>query len=139
MKVLMWHLKEYYIKVVSMANRPEGIEPEELGEEEQKVGDCILAFVTVEKGDDLEKCSFELAQEVLKFAEDVKRENVVLCPFAHLSNNLAHFKEGLDFFKIAEDKLKNRGLKVFRSHFGSDKELLMDVYGHKGAVRFREL
>jgi len=133
----MFHSKRYEIEVVRLANKPEGIRPEEVKEKKQKIKDCILVFITVEKGDDIEKISNELSLEVLKFAKEVNCKKTVICPFAHLSNNLANFKEGIKFFDLLEKELTNK-IGLHRSHFGSDKTLLLEVYGHAGAVRFRE-
>lgn len=137
MKTLMFHSKKYEIKIVRLANKPKGINPENVNEKEQKVKDCILAFICVEQGDNLEKFSKNLSEEILKFAKEVKCSKTIICPFAHLSNNLANYKEGIKFFDLLEEELKNE-IEVFRSHFGSDKSLLLEVYGHTGAVRFRE-
>ena len=137
MKTLMFHTKNYEIKIVRLANKPKGIKPEKVKEKEQKVKDCILSFICVEQEDDLEKFSSELSKEILKFASEVKCLKIVICPFAHLSKNLANYKEGIKFFDFLENKLKNK-ISIFRSHFGSDKSLILEVYGHAGAVRFRE-
>jgi len=133
----MFHAKNYEIEIVRLANKPEGIKPENIGEKKQKVKDAILVFICVEKEDSLEEISKSLSNEVLKFAEEVKVNRSIICPFAHLSNNLADYKKGVLFFDFLEGKLKDK-IKVFRSHFGSDKDLLLEVYGHTGAVRFRE-
>ena len=122
MKSLMFHAKKYEVEITRLSNKPLGIKPEEINEKNQKVSNCILAFINIEKGDALEKTSKKLSEEILKFVEEVKCKKVVICPFAHLSNNLANYKEGIKFFNILEKEL-NKKIKVYRSHFGSDKEL----------------
>ncbi len=137
MKALMFHCKKYKTKIVGIANKPEGIKPEPIKEKKQSMKNCIVAMITVEKGDNIEVCSEEMDKEISKFAEEVKIKNVVLLPFAHLSNNLGDSKTCIRFMQVLEDKLVYN-LKVTRSHYGSDKSLLLDVKGHKGNARFRE-
>ncbi len=139
MKTLMLHVRSFEVEVVKLATRPKGIKPEKLNDKNKKqvVKNAILCFICVEKGDFLEKNSKTLFSEIISFVNDVKHNNVVIFPFAHLSNKLANYKEGIKFFDLLEKELKNK-VNIFRSHFGSDKEWKVDVYGHIGAVRFRE-
>jgi len=120
-----------------MSNRPEDITPEEVQEKEQNCKDCVVVLVTLEKNDDIEKVSFELSKEVAKMCEEVGHKNVVILPFAHLSNNLANAKDGIKAMNAIEKELKKK-YNVLRAHFGSHKELLLDVYGHPGNARYRE-
>jgi len=62
---------------------------------------------------------------------------VVILPFAHLSNNLAKAKDGIKIVSFIEENLKKE-FNVMRAHFGSHKELLLDIYGHPGNARYRE-
>ena len=43
----------------------------------------------------------------------------------------------LDIRKDIEENLKKE-FNVMRAHFGSHKELLLDIYGHPGNARYRE-
>ncbi len=59
--------------------------------------------------------------------------------FAHLSNKLAPFKTGIYFFDQLEKSLKNeRKYEINRTHFGSDKDMLLYLFGHPGNARYRE-
>lgn len=78
-----------------------------------------------------------LVQEIQKMAHDVGRSDIILLPFAHLSNELAESELSL----LILDNLTKTFSKEFnvrRGHFGSHKEFLVDVFGHAGNVRFRE-
>ena len=68
--------------------------------------------------------------------KDTGHTRVVLFPFAHLSNKLADTDTTLKAIILLEENLK--GLELQRAHFGSDKKLILDVFGHKGNVRYRE-
>src|SRR3989344_5500561 len=133
MRALLFHCKNYRIKIDKLANRPKDIMPEEVNEKEQKSSDCIVILITIEKGDEIEKVSNKLIIEVQKMSEDVGSKNVVLLPFAHLSNNLATPEEAIRAIKLVEEILINK-YEVVRSHFGSHKSLLLDTYGHPGNV-----
>tara|TARA_Y100000310_G_C20492488_1_gene719939 strand:+ start:253 stop:471 length:219 start_codon:yes stop_codon:yes gene_type:complete len=41
-------------------------------------------------------------------AKENKRKRVVICPFAHLSNNLADSKESIKFFNLIEKELSKK-------------------------------
>jgi len=136
MKALIFHCKEYKIQIEKLANRPKDVEPEEITERKQESRNCIAAFITVEKKDDIETVSSEISKEIIKTCKEVGRDEVVIVPFAHLSNNLAKSKDAKQAIDLIEEHLKDK--KVIRTHFGSHKSLLLNVYGHVGAVRFRE-
>ena len=137
MKALLFHCKNYRVKIDKLANRPEDITPEEVKEKEQICKNCIVVLTTIEKGDNLEKTTSSLSEEISKMCKDVGHASIVILPFAHLSNNLAKSEEGVRAINLLEEKLaKNH--KVVRAHFGSHKSLLLDIYGHPGNARFRE-
>ncbi len=137
MRSLLFHCKNYGTKIKRMANRPKGIIPENVKEKEQKCKDCIVVLVTIEKGDNINKSVSELVREIKIMSREVKRREVVILPFAHLSNNLASVKEGTRALSMLENSLKDE-LNVVRAHFGSHKELLLHLYGHPGNARYRE-
>lgn len=137
MKALLLHCKEYRVKVGRKSNRPKGITPEELRTKAESVEDCIVALVTAEKGDDVAKVSSDLASEISKMSREIYNKNIVILPFAHLSNKLSDPKDALAEMKLTEGHLKEK-FRVTRAHFGSHKELLLHLYGHPGNVRYRE-
>ena len=139
MKALLFHAEEYGAKFHSFSNRPKGIFCEEVGDKEnQFCKNCVVVFITVEKGDSKAKVSRGIVKEIKKMCGEVKRDKVVVLPFAHLSNNLCEPKRGFEILQGIEAALKKSGLKVVRTHFGSNKSLHLDVYGHAGNVRYRE-
>jgi len=137
MRSILFHCKDFGSFITGLSTRPQDIVHGDILDKKQSSRDCILTFVTVEKGDTQENAS-KLAQEVLKFCKDTKHNNVFLCPFAHLSNNLASSKEAHPVLeKILED-LNTSEINLAEGHFGSDKELLIHLYGHPGNARYRE-
>ena len=97
-----------------------------------------MALVTVEKKDEPILVARGLSEEAAKMCKEVGKEKIVVVPFAHLSSKIAGSEKGLKVFKLVEAKLKAKKLAVKRAHFGSNKSILLDVFGHAGNVRFRE-
>lgn len=137
MRTVLLHCKEYMVKVGRLANRPEGIVPEEVTEKEQRVENCILVLVTAEKGDEMATATTGLVKDIMKFCKEVNTQRVVVLPFAHLSNNLLDFETAICGMKMIEEQLADK-CEVTRAHFGSSKELLMHLYDHPGNARYRE-
>lgn len=136
MKALLFHCKRYAVKIEKISNRPKNICPEKVKCKKQVCKDCIVAFLTVEKDDDPKSCSEKILKELTKMSKEVGHKNIVLLPFAHLSSNLGPSEKVIENLDLIEKKLA--GFNVSRSHFGSHKSLLLDVYGHPGNARFRE-
>ncbi|MFA5992663.1 MAG: threonyl-tRNA synthetase editing domain-containing protein [Candidatus Pacearchaeota archaeon] len=139
MKALLFNAREYGVKFDSFANRPKEIFHEEInGKEEQNWSDCVVAFITIEKDDNKERVSTGISKAITKMCKEVNRERVAIVPFAHLSNNLGEPSKSFEIFEEIENKLKSLNLEIIRSHFGSNKSLHLDVYGHAGNARYRE-
>ena len=139
MRALLFHAEEYGVSFHSFANRPKGIFKEDVnGKEEQSCNNCVVAFITIEKGDNKKKVSESIAKEIKKMCDEVKRDKAVVVPFAHLSNNLCEPKKSFEILEEIENKLKEMKLKTIRTHFGSNKSLHLDIYGHTGNARYRE-
>lgn len=137
MRSLLFHCKDYETKIIKLANRPNNIIPEKVNGNRKECKDCIVVLVTVEKGDNTIEIIPKISEEIMKMSEEIKRKSVVILPFAHLSNNLASAKEGINFINELEKALSGE-LDIIRDHFGSHKELLLSLYGHPGNARYRE-
>ncbi|MFH1225625.1 MAG: threonyl-tRNA synthetase editing domain-containing protein [Candidatus Diapherotrites archaeon] len=138
MKVLMWHCKEFEAALVGESDMPETVIPEKKRMETEKMGNCIVAMVTVEKKDVPSASSKKCVAEIKKFAADTKSANIVVMPFVHLSNKIADSGQALKTVELIEGALA-ADFNVLRSHFGHHKELLLHTFGHKVNVRYREL
>ncbi|MFI5271332.1 MAG: threonyl-tRNA synthetase editing domain-containing protein [Candidatus Saccharimonadales bacterium] len=136
MKALFLHCKNYRIAVGKLANRPANIHPEPVTETTQEQDNCVVVLITVEKGDGVESTS-GIISEITKMAHDVGHNNIVVFPFAHLSNNLAESEISISILENIKEKLSDE-FNVKRGHFGSHKEFMLDVFGHPGNARFRE-
>jgi len=93
MRALLFHAEKLGISFRSFANRPESIFVEDLnGKKEQTCDNCIVSFITIERGDN-KKASEGITTEIKKMCDEVKEDKVVIIPFAHLSNNLCEPKK----------------------------------------------
>ena len=137
MRCLFFHVKEYWIEITGLADRPPHIRPEPIQERSQAIKNGIVAFITVENGDDATSTK-PCIKDILRFAEEVNEARVVIAPFAHLSSDLASSADALPLLKAIEQGIRNANMEVIRSHFGSDKEMLVHLFGHRGNVRFRQ-
>ena len=136
MKLLMWHCKNFDVKIVGISDRPYDIKPEEKRAENEQMKNCIVSMVTVENKDEITIIG-KATEEIKRFAEDTKSKNIVLMPFVHLSNEIADSTKAIKLIDELEKSLKNN-FEILRSHFGYHKELSLHTFGHKTNVRFRE-
>jgi threonyl-tRNA synthetase len=136
MRALLCHCRNYRSEVKRLSTAPVGIKPEKIHEKILEIHDAVVVLVTIESGDDTLKLIPKLANEVIKMSKDTGHTNIVLFPFGHLSNKLADTDATIEALDLLEENLKDFSPK--RAHFGSDKKLLLDIFGHKGNVRYRE-
>ena len=71
-----------------------------------------------------------LVKEVIKTNDQVKAENIVLYPYAHLSSSLSSPKVAVQVLKDAEEALNAEGLNVKRVPFGWYKAFEISCKGH---------
>jgi len=134
MKILSLHCDYIKFKPLKKALK----KPEELKEKdkkEKKVKDALVILTAVEKGDLDVK---ELIKNIKDIAKQVNAKNVVLYPYAHLSNDLASPEIAMKILKDAEQKLK-KDFKVTRAPFGYYKEFELKVKGHPLSELSREI
>jgi threonyl-tRNA synthetase len=125
MKIITLHCD--YIKFKALKKAVKDAEPLTQKEEEE-VKEPLVVLTAIEKGDN-EETLLELKNAVEKTAKDVKAENIVLYPYAHLSSNLASPKKALEYLQKVE-KLLSKKYKVSRAPFGYYKSFELKVKGH---------
>ncbi len=77
----------------------------------KKVVEALVVMTAVEKGDSLETVE-EYVKNIEDIVKQVKAENVVLYPYAHLSRNLGKPSVAIEILEEAEKKLKKAKIKV---------------------------
>lgn len=104
-------------------------------EEAKKSGafdESLVVFTAVEKDDEKNPDAIvrNLVKEVKKANEQVKAENIVLYPYAHLSSSLGSPKIAVKVLEDAESALSDEGLNVKRVPFGWYKSFEISCKGH---------
>ena len=94
--------------------------------------ESLVVFTAVEKDDENNPQGIvkNLVKEVIKTNDQVKAENIVLYPYAHLSSSLSSPKVAVQLLKDAEEALNAEGLNVKRVPFGWYKAFEISCKGH---------
>lgn len=94
--------------------------------------ESLVVFTAVEKDDENNPQGIvkKLVKEVIKTNDQVKAENIVLYPYAHLSSSLSSPKVAVQVLKDAEEALNAEGLNVKRVPFGWYKAFEISCKGH---------
>ena len=134
MKTLNLHCDYINFKALKKALKSvDEIAPNQKLEGESK--ECLVIMIAVEKGDS-KKSVPELVESIKKIATDVKSENIVLYPYAHLSSNLGNPATAVKILNETAKKLKP--LKVIQAPFGYYKSFELKVKGHPLSELSRE-
>lgn len=104
-------------------------------EEAKKQGafdESLVVFTAVEKEDEKNPSAIvkNLIKEIKKVNDQVKADNIVLYPYAHLSSSLSSPKVAVQILKDAEEIIKSEGLDVYRVPFGWYKAFEISCKGH---------
>lgn len=94
--------------------------------------ESLVVFTAVEKDDENNPQGIvkNLVKEIIKTNDQVKAENIVLYPYAHLSSSLSSPKVAVQVLKDAEEALNAEGLNVKRVPFGWYKAFEISCKGH---------
>lgn len=129
MRVLLIHSD--YLKYQVKNKTPIAEEIEE-AKENGAFEESLVVFSAVEKEDEKSPKAVvtNLVNEVKKTNDQVKAENIVLYPYAHLSSSLSAPKVAIEILKDAELALKEEGFDVYRVPFGWYKAFEVSCKGH---------
>ncbi len=100
--------------------------------------DVVVAFVTVEKGDD-EKTASDAASQILESLGKIGCKNILLYPYSHLGSNLSSPNDALRILQKLGQDLLSANLNVHRSPFGWTKSYSIKVKGHPLAESFKSI
>ncbi len=114
-------------------------EPEELKVKKEKIEECLVIFISVEKRDEKnpESSAKNLIENIKDITSQVKEKRIVLYPYVHLTNSPSTPATALKILDIAEKELK-KTFEVHRSPFGWYKSFNISVKGHPLAELSRE-
>ena len=131
MRILVLHAKEFWYRTTRPTKFAEGSEGEE------GLGECLVMFTSVERGDGGKIGEF--LGMVNEYTERLGKKTIVLYPYAHLSEDLEEPKRAIELLRELEEKLRKMGYSVHRAPFGWYKEFKIHVLGHPLAESFRRL
>ncbi len=105
---------------------------EESRAKHDRMEECLTVFMAVETPDEKnpEKTAKLTADDILKNLEQVKTNNVMLYPYAHLSSDLAKPDVAVKVMDEVEKLLKKQKLTVKRAPFGWYKAFQISCKGH---------
>lgn len=136
MRILLIHADfiEYEVKEKAIEKA------EELEKRFNRVEDCLVVFVAVEKYDEKNKEQVveNLFDEIDKIASQLSVNSIVIYPYAHLSSDLASSEIAIETLKMAEDKIRKK-YEVFRAPFGWYKSFQIKCKGHPLSELSREI
>ncbi|MGQ9542807.1 MAG: threonine--tRNA ligase [Candidatus Bathyarchaeia archaeon] len=116
---------------------------EQISEEDKKgiMDEVLVAFCTVEKLDEQDAAgiSVKAADEIAEVASNVKANNIIIYPYAHLSSSLASPEASIPILKDVAENLSSRGFNVRRSPFGYYKSFKIECKGHPLAELSRSI
>jgi threonyl-tRNA synthetase len=139
MKTLNLHVDYIKFKPLKKAiNKIENLSEEDKKEKEMK--DALVVLIAVEKSDtkNIDESVKKLIENIEDIAKQVNAKNIVLYPYAHLSNNLASPETAPKVLEKAEEKLKGK-FNVLKAPFGYYKEFELKVKGHPLSELSREI
>ncbi|HEX5712266.1 MAG TPA: threonyl-tRNA synthetase editing domain-containing protein [Solirubrobacterales bacterium] len=141
MKLLVWHCSHLSYRDRRPSNRPAGVGQLVADAVEESFVDVLVAFVCVEEGDTGEQTDGAVG-EILKLSDQMKRREVVLVPFAHLSSCLmTDSATAQELLRGISSGLDGAGITTALTSFGyhKDFELHFAAKGHAAAVAFRDI
>lgn len=141
MKLLLWHCSELNYRDTIPSDRPKGIATVQ---SEKKCGhfvDVLVIFVSIEDIDTEHEVD-EATDSIISTLDMLGcRKEVVVVPFAHLSQALAQPQKAVLLIADLEKRLESYGIAATVASFGYHKEfsLYYRAFGHPGSVAFRSL
>lgn len=96
----------------------------------------LVSFITIEKGDFERRNEIyeKLISDLIETCKKLNVKDIVLYPYAHLSDNLEAPKLALRFLKLLDNKIrdtiKKSNINVHRAPFGWYKEFMIHCIGH---------
>ena len=128
MKLLLIHSDyiEYEVKDKAISN------PEEISQKNDRLEEALTVFIAVEKNDEKSprQVVIDAVQEIEKTAEQLKVNNIMIYPYAHLSSDLGRPKIAKEILVEIVYELKNKNFNVKRSPFGWYKAFKISCKGH---------
>ncbi|WP_456416799.1 threonine--tRNA ligase [Methanocaldococcus sp.] len=97
-----------------------------------RLDECLTCFIAVEREDENNPKGTVIGavEEIEKVANQLKVNNIVIYPYAHLSSDLSSPETAIKVLKDIESILKEKGYNVLRAPFGWYKAFKISCKGH---------
>ncbi len=102
----------------------------------RSIKDALVFMVSIERGD-TEADASKAVKELIDFAGKQKIKNIVIYPFAHLSQSLEEPQRAMNILDYMVKEAEKSKLKVYRAPFGWNKRLAFSAKGHPLAEMFK--
>lgn len=129
MRILLIHSDYLRYKTKSKTKIAEKIEDEKKGGEFEN---ALVVFTAVEREDEqnTDEIVESAVSEIINVSGQVKPDNVIIYPYAHLSSSLSSPDAAKKVLMNMESKLKEEGIAVSRIPFGWYKSFEISCKGH---------
>lgn len=129
MRILLIHSDYLRYKTKSKTKIAEDIDEKKKGGEFEN---ALVVFTAVEKEDEQNSSQIieNAVSEIINVSHQVKPDNIILYPYAHLSSSLGSPKLAKEILKNMESKLKEKDINVTRIPFGWYKSFEISCKGH---------
>jgi|ECHhosMinimDraft_1075155.scaffolds.fasta_scaffold00993_6 threonyl-tRNA synthetase len=125
MRVLLIHADNFWFKVKEKAIES----AEDVREKELAKDNVLVAFVSVEEGDEIETAK-RAAADMSEVRSNVGASSLIIYPYAHLSSTLAPPTVAKEILNELEKRLRDSGQEIHRAPFGWYKEFSIHCLGH---------
>jgi threonyl-tRNA synthetase len=102
---------------------------EDATKDTKSIKDCVLLLVSVEAGDD-DSVVEQVKEAMGKVRDQLKCDEFVFYPYAHLSSNLAPPRQAREVIRKMEEQGRDLRLSVHHVPFGWNKAFAVSVKGH---------
>src|SRR3989344_3041179 len=135
MKGIVMHCNRFNYADTKKSTRPKGIQCQLV---EGNFKDSVVVFTCIEKSDTENEIKQTAERVDILNKEFYNRGNIVVVPFVHLSNKIAHPEKASQFCNLLAEELRKKYYKTHLATFGSHKRLSLDVFGHRASVSYFE-
>ena len=106
----------------------------------KRIKEALVVFIAVEKTDsNVKEIVKKLVENTKDIAKQIKAENIVLYPYAHLSSNLSSPELAIKVLEESQKALEKQKFSVSRAPFGYYKSFELKVKGHPLSELSREI
>ena len=127
--MLIWHVDRFQCTITEKGRSPL---VEEITSRETEVHEALIVFTSVEKSDEAApaRVAEKAAEELFTLSQQLKAQQIVLHPFAHLFAELSRPEVAVQVLDHTSRLLAEKGVHVVRTPFGWFNKLDIQAKGH---------